>query len=297
MRETCDKIAVRELGRAVSKAGFRRQAAKLHLSFSDRCGGHPPSLRAAANDLLTISDYGQAVYVTTKLIELEPFRDNGYYLRGLAYYRGYQFEPAIDDFITAIELFADKSKISSAGYLKLSKSYEQLDQFCDAIGPIEAWVAIAPNRHDTSRTRAMVNSLRERGQCSAKATERERFRIRRRGHTIRLRAKINGVSGRFIIDTGATFVALKRSFAEKAKVTINESTSIRLSTANGIVMAKRGRADQIQLRSLSAENIPIVVQSDKSGTYGKGIHGLLGMSFLSRFNIRIDRRYISLRSR
>ncbi len=179
----------------------------------------------------------------------------------------------------------------------MSKSYEQLDQFCDAIGPIEAWVAIAPDRHDTSRTRAMVNSLRERGKCSAKATKRERFRIRRRGHTIRLRAKINGVSGRFIIDTGATFVALKRSFAEKAKVTINESTSIRLSTANGIVMAKRGRAHQIQLRSLSAENIPIVVQSDKSGTYGRGIHGLLGMSFLSRFNIRIDRRYISLRSR
>lgn len=297
MRETCDKVAVRELGQAVGKAGYRRQAAKLHLSFSDRCGGHPPSLRAAANDLLTISDYEQAIYVTTKLIELEPFRNNGYYLRAVAYYKSYQFEEAIDGFITAIELFADKSKISSISYLRLSKSYEQLDQFCDAVGPIEAWVAIDPDHHDTSRTRAMINSLRERGKCVAQAKKRERFRIRRRGHTITLRAKINGTRGKFIIDTGATFVSLKRSFAKKAKVKINESTSIRLNTANGIALAKRGRARLIELRSLSAKDIPIIVQPDKKGTYGRGVDGLLGMSFLSRFNVQIKRRYISLSSR
>ena len=297
MREPCDKIAVRELGQAVGKAGFRRQAAKLHLSFSDRCGGHAPSLRAAANDLLTISDYEQAIYVTTKLIDMEPFHDNGYFLRALAYYRSYKFEEAIDDFITAIELFPNKSKISSAGYLKLSKSYEQLDQFCDAVAPIEAWVAIDPERHDTSRTRAMINALRAKGECRAQAKKKERFRIRRRGHTIRIRAKINGTRGRFIIDTGATFVSLKRSFAEKAKIKVDENTSIQLNTANGIVKAKRGRASVIQLRSLSAQNIPVVVQSDKAGTYGKGVHGLLGMSFLSRFNIHISRRYISLSSR
>lgn len=297
MREPCDRKAIRQLGNAVAKAGYRRQAAQLHIRFSERCGGHPQSLRAAINHLLTISDYPQSIEIADELISMVPFDDNGYYLRGLAHYRSYKSEKAIDDFISAIELFEDKTRIVSSGYVYLSKSYERLGQFCDAIGPIDAWIAIDPDRHDTSRARAMINSLRAKGTCKAEAKKRERFRVRRRGQTISMTVRINGVRGRFILDTGATFVSMKRSFARKAKVQINESSSIQLNTANGVVKAKRGRAELINLRSLSAEQVPIVVQTDKRGSYGRRIDGLLGMSFLSRFNLAISRKYVTLSSR
>jgi hypothetical protein len=49
--------------------------------FSQTCGGHAASLRAAVNILLKLSDYAKAVTVATDLIKLEPFNDNGFFLR------------------------------------------------------------------------------------------------------------------------------------------------------------------------------------------------------------------------
>ena len=63
----------------------------------------------------------------------------------------------------------------------------------------------------------------------------------------------------------------------------------------GIVDGKRGRAQTIQLRSLVAKDVPIVVHA--GGAYGDGIDGLLGMSFLSRFNINMDGKTVRISPR
>ena len=52
----------------------------LISSFSDSCGGHASSLRAAVNILIKLSAYDDAATTASRLIELEPFNDNGYYL-------------------------------------------------------------------------------------------------------------------------------------------------------------------------------------------------------------------------
>lgn len=75
---------------------------------------------------------------------------------------------------------------------------------------------------------------------------------------------------------------------------IDQESIVHLRTANGIVEGKRGRAQTIQLRSLLAKDVPIVVQAE---AYGAGIDGLLGMSFLSRFNINIDAKTVRISRR
>jgi clan AA aspartic protease (TIGR02281 family) len=105
---------------------------------------------------------------------------------------------------------------------------------------------------------------------------------------------INGICGTFVLDIGATFVFLRNSFAQKANVEIDQESIVRLRTANGIANGKRGRAKAIQLRSLLAKDVPIVVQA---GAYGENIDGLLGMSFLSRFNIKIDTKNVRIAPR
>jgi predicted aspartyl protease len=77
-------------------------------------------------------------------------------------------------------------------------------------------------------------------------------------------------------------------------VEIDQESIVHLRTANGIVEGKRGRAQTIQLRSLLAKDVPIVVQAE---AYGAGIDGLLGMSFLSRFNINIDAKTVRISRR
>jgi clan AA aspartic protease (TIGR02281 family) len=295
-REKCDQKAIVDLGEALDKAGYRREAATAHIRFSNTCGGHPRSLRTAANILLKLSDYPAAIRIASNLIALEPFNDNGYFLRALAQDRSGAPDKAIDDYVTAIELFGNKEKISSVGYLALARSYEKLGRFCDAILPVESWVALNPARNDSSQTRAMIAEYLKKGNCTTPAGKEEVFAVPG-PHQIRLTVSVNGVRGTFLLDTGATFVSLKQAFARSAKVEVDPDSTVRMHSANGITEAKRGRAALIQLRSLQAKDVPIVVQDDGKATYGDGIDGLLGMSFLWRFKVTMDARDVRIAPR
>ena len=187
-----------------------------------------------------------------------------------------------------------KTRIFSTPYFNMARLYEKLGRFCDAVLPIEAWVSLNP-KHDTSQTRTIIANYMTKGRCATGTRgSAEVFAVPRPNNVVNLPVTINGIRGTFILDTGATFVSLTNSFAQKAGVEIDQESIVRLRTANGIVDGKRGRAQTIQLRSLLAKDVPIVVQA---GGYGKGIDGLLGMSFLSRFNINIDAKTVRISPR
>lgn len=296
-RERCDETALANLADALQKAGRRREAATAQIAFSKNCNGNAPAVRRAVNILLQLNDYPAVVSAATELIRLEPYGDNGYYLRALGHDRGGNCKKAIDDYATAIELFGNKEKISSVGYLGMTRCYEKLGQFCDATVPIETWVALNPSRNDTSQTKTILADLSAKGQCAAAGGGEEVIPVGRPGQTITVAATVNGIAGRFVLDTGATFVALKRSFAQRAKVDVDESTSLRLNTANGVAEGRQGRAKLVTLKKLSAQDVAVVVQADERGTYGDKIDGLLGMSFLSRFDVTIDPKAVRLKAR
>jgi clan AA aspartic protease (TIGR02281 family) len=297
-RERCDQKAIATLGTELDKVGYRREAANAHVSYSETCGGYPPSLRAAAIILLRLTDYPKAATVASDLIKLQPFSDSGYYLRGVAYDRSGFPKKAIDDYITSIELFGNKEKIGSVAYYAMARNYEKLGQFCDAVLPIETWVALNPTRNDTSQTRAVIAAYTAKGKCQVAATTSEEvFTLSRPSNVVKLPVVINGVRGNLVLDTGATFVSLKAAFAQKANVQIEQDSTVRLHTANGIAEGKRGRAATIQLRSLQANDVAVVVQPDAQGTFGEGVDGLLGMSFLSRFKLTIDAQAVRISNR
>jgi hypothetical protein len=133
-REKCDKEAISQLAKALDQAGYRREAAVAQVNFSSQCGGYAPALRGAVNMLLKVSDYTTAEHIASDLIRLEPFSDNGYFLRALAHDGNKSFK---SDYVTAIELFGNKDRIASIGYYNLARDYERLGQFCDAMLPIE----------------------------------------------------------------------------------------------------------------------------------------------------------------
>lgn len=296
-RERCDREAIIQLGDALQKAGYRRDAANALISFSNSCEGYAPALRSAVNMFLTITDNSKALETATRLIELEPFNDNGYYLRGLAYDRLGNVKSAIEDYSTAIELFANKSVLSSVAYVAIARNFEKLGRMCDAAHILESWVALNAAKNDTTQSRAMIAGYIQRGQCeAATGTKEETFPIVPNQVTM-VTLTINGVRGNFIIDTGATYVSMKSSFATKAKIEIEPDISLRLHTANGIVEAARGKAASIKLRGLEAKGVAVAVQLDQNATYGDKIDGLLGMTFLSRFHVTMDSRHLRLAPR
>lgn len=68
-------------------------------------------------------------------------------------------------------------------------------------------------------------------------------------------------------------------------------------TANGPTKARLSKADKVALGKLQAVNVPVAVQSNDEKIYGAGIDGLLGMSFLSRFDVQMSGDAVEVRTR
>jgi aspartyl protease family protein len=114
---------------------------------------------------------------------------------------------------------------------------------------------------------------------------------------VTVKAEINGVRGVFVLDTGASYLSMKSAFAERAKIPLVDASEITLMTANGQAKGKLSKADKVLLGKLEAANVPVVVQKVDEKSYGVGVDGLLGMSFLSRFEVQMAGGFIEVRTR
>ena len=64
--------------------------------------------------------------------------------------------------------------------------------------------------------------------------------------------------------------------------------SVPIDTANGRAESTLGRAASIRVgRRVEAVEVPILIQNR---SLGRDVDGMLGMSFLSRFNLSVGRR-------
>jgi aspartyl protease family protein len=91
-------------------------------------------------------------------------------------------------------------------------------------------------------------------------------------------AKIDGRRLQFVVDTGASHIALRASDAARLGIhpTAREY-SVKVSTANGITRAALVELRSVEVADLVVRNVTALVQPDEA----LGVN-LLGMSFLSR---------------
>jgi predicted aspartyl protease len=91
-----------------------------------------------------------------------------------------------------------------------------------------------------------------------------------------------------ILDTGASFVTITSRFAVKAGVTAESGNQVIMKTVGGKALADVGYANSISAGKAVAFGVTTAVMRDDGDPFGKGVDGLLGMSFLSRFNVRLS---------
>jgi aspartyl protease family protein len=110
------------------------------------------------------------------------------------------------------------------------------------------------------------------------------------GHFL-AQGQINGRATQFLVDTGATSIAMAQSEAERLGLRYREGRRVMTQTANGQVPAHvltlaSVRVGQIEVRQVEA----IVVPAQMS-------HVLLGNSFLSRFQMKRENDLMTLELR
>ena len=123
----------------------------------------------------------------------------------------------------------------------------------------------------TQRDSSIVETVSETGN-SMVSLQRDRT-----GHFL-AEGSINGHAVVFLVDTGATDVAVSEDTARA--MGLEFGPRITVMTAAGPSPAWRTRLDQVSIGSLALNNVRAVI------TPGLGRKALLGMSFLQYFNWR-----------
>jgi aspartyl protease family protein len=99
----------------------------------------------------------------------------------------------------------------------------------------------------------------------------------RQGH-FEVEARVDGRRLEFLVDTGASHIALRESEAARLGIYPRPSDyTVRVSTANGVTKAAMVRLGSVEIGDIVVRDVPAIVHSDE----GLSVN-LLGMSFLSR---------------
>jgi aspartyl protease family protein len=111
------------------------------------------------------------------------------------------------------------------------------------------------------------------------------------GHFVTM-GSINGGSVRFLVDTGATLVALPAAEARRLGIDYLRGQRGQVQTANGVAVGYRVKLDTVRIGNIEVNGVDAVVsEGDTMGVT------LLGMSFLNRMEMKRDGESMTLTRR
>ncbi|MBP7216840.1 MAG: TIGR02281 family clan AA aspartic protease [Candidatus Omnitrophica bacterium] len=111
-----------------------------------------------------------------------------------------------------------------------------------------------------------------------------------RSHDVIVTTLLNdSISVKLVLDTGAAGVFLKRSVADDLGLDLENAPDIEISLADGsTTQAKAVALERVKVGDFEAEDVEAAVLMSEPEEAIDGVNGLLGISFLKRFNVTID---------
>lgn len=290
-REPCDHWAIGPLATLLDKAGYARESAKSLESFADRCGVSGELLEPAYGTLTRLGDRAGAVRIATKLIEDDRASTRWRFLRGTAYEQMKDYPRALNDYVATLQLWPELSNVHVNEFYRISRMYDALGRPCEAITPLETYISFEPAQRRSQQLGTMIKEYATKGSCwniYAKGTDR----MLMRENTVEV--TINGAKGRFVVDTGATLVSVTPEFAERARLSAATDNLVPVKTVGGNMQMALAAAKHVRVGNTDAADVATLIAIGSKNAYGDH-DGLLGMSFLARFNVTLADGYLEIR--
>jgi clan AA aspartic protease (TIGR02281 family) len=296
--EPCYRNAVIDLADAMLQGGYPRDANTSLLNFAQRCGESDELLARRYRALFMASDFSGAAHIAETLVQSNPADPQVRYWRGNAYEELKEFQRALVDYINSIQLLGEPESVSINNFYDASRMYAALHRYCDAITPIETYTSFDPVHRSTTQTTRLIAEYVEKGNCDARyasgSTRVSRLAFPGKPGINSLVVVINGTPGNFILDTGASYVAVTPDFASKAKLKMEAGTQLPIKTVGGIASADLGYASTVSVGKAVAEGVAVAVIRGADDPFGSRLDGLLGMSFLARFKVNLVENTLEL---
>ena len=151
-----------------------------------------------------------------------------------------------------------------------------------ASNPKQATIEVGGERKTLTMSRQISTQF-----TAAKKTE---IRIASgRGHHYRSTGLINGQAASFLVDTGATLVAMNHIEAQRLGIDYRAGTPISMNTANGTASGFLITLASVSVGNIVVHNLQAVVSNTSSPA-----EILLGNSYLSQVDLKIDQGVLVL---
>lgn len=291
-QEPCDRQKTQELLRGMLAKGDHRGVVDRAATFTTKCGDHPPLREMTYVAHQRLGELDQAAADLSALIEHSPQMPYYYAWRASIYEEKRDFDRAAEDLRQALARYPAAVDIPQ----RLADIYERQGKNCDAVVLLQQLAFRYEREAFAAGVRSRVEGLERKGACNAgAASEGDHVTLRadpRHGTAI-TKVRLNDQAvGSFVVDTGASFVAIPRKTSERLGLDLTNAPTGKLATANGVREAQLVVLPSVSVGALKAERVTAVVVDDLPG-----IDGLLGMSFLSRFEMRQSGGVIELSAR
>jgi len=278
-KEPCDRPKTLELLEAMLDAGDSRGVLARTATFSAACGDYMQTKRITYRAHQRLGETDAAVADLTALVDSDPYQFYYHAWRGVVYQEKGDLERAADDFRRALLLYPKLSDIP----LNLATVYEKQGKPCEAAFPLQQLVFHYPHAAWTPGIRARIADLMQKGGCSVVGEGRATLRMEPGQLQIRAKVRLDDKeTASFVVDTGASYVTLTRALADKLGLDLAGAPKVAMQTANGQRDGRFVLMGSLAVDKLIAKRVPAVVIDD----LGPGVEGLLGLSFLSRFELR-----------
>lgn len=144
------------------------------------------------------------------------------------------------------------------------------------------WAALGKSHPDML---AYAEGVLARLQAHTAKIQHAEIPHQNKGRHFVVQARINDrAEGAFLVDTGATTVLVSAAFAARAGLPTGEPAKVSLADGS-VITVRRTLLQSIRVGEVRAENVEAAVAPAPPG---EGLDGLLGMSFLGRFDLSID---------
>lgn len=284
---------------AVTRVLFRRNdyfaMSLLGTAFLERCDNDERIGMFTAQAYYHLTDFERSLETLDRFPQQVGTSAQFASWRGFALEKLNRFEEAANEFQRTLYLFPELSNVGAMQFYYTTRTLRQLGRYCDAIAPLQQFVGFDPATRLTTQIEQEIRTLRSLGNCSTdEVSGTQNVRLGRQDGLLIINASVNGVAGQFILDTGASSVHLTRDFAERANIELRETQRITVHGVTGSRLDYFGIVPSVAVEGVHARNVPVTIASE-AGSLFDAVDGLLGQTFLGRFQYSIHADQLTLK--
>lgn len=181
---------------------------------------------------------------------------------------------------------AEKFSNNLYDQIMLAKLYEKINKKQKAIALYK--IAASMDKYERTDARRKLNKLTGKKNVYKFETITSKIPIKFKSNLAIINVKLNGIEGRFLIDTGASSSVIYKNLAQKYNLTTFQHVNGILEMADGQKEFAPLAYGDFQLGKIKMKNIRIFIMPAKKKSYFK-FDGIIGMNLLNKLDFYIDK--------